>query len=165
MRRKPSITTAIACLALFLATTGSAIAAGHYLVSSTSQIKPSVLKALKGKRGPAGPAGSQGAQGPAGTAGAAGTSFTTADITEVPGTPVSMCALGGGSCEVGAGGATCPTGTVVIGGGWLGGSTPPVDATVSDNGPTTNATTWEVVIANNSTSSAPSFTPYAICAS
>jgi hypothetical protein len=51
--------------------TGGAFAA-KYLITSTSQIKPSVLKKLKGATGPAGAAGAQGAQGPAGAAGAAG---------------------------------------------------------------------------------------------
>jgi hypothetical protein len=46
--------------------TGGAYAAKKYLITSTSQIKPSVLKALQGKQGPAGPAGSAGAAGPAG---------------------------------------------------------------------------------------------------
>jgi hypothetical protein len=61
----------IATLALVFAMTGGAYAAKHYLITSTKQISPKVLKALKGKAGPAGPAGPAGAAG-AGTAGAAG---------------------------------------------------------------------------------------------
>jgi hypothetical protein len=53
--RKPS--TWIAALALFVALGGTAVAARHYLITNTSQIKPSVLKKLKGNMGPAGPAG------------------------------------------------------------------------------------------------------------
>ncbi len=60
---------AIAWLALFVALTGTSMAASHYVVSSTKQIKPSVLKKLHGNRGPA---GSQGSVGPAGPQGAAG---------------------------------------------------------------------------------------------
>jgi hypothetical protein len=69
--RKPSPGTAIALLALFIAMGGTAIAAHHYLITSTKQIKPSVLKSLK-KTGPAGPAGPAGPQGPGGPGGAAG---------------------------------------------------------------------------------------------
>jgi hypothetical protein len=65
-------------LALVFAMTGGAYAAKQYLISSTKQISPRVLKQLTGKagaqgpQGPAGIAGAQGPQGPAGTAGAQG---------------------------------------------------------------------------------------------
>jgi len=76
---------------------GGAYAASHYLITSTKQISPKVLKSLKGANGkngangangPAGPAGAAGAgtagaagpQGPAGTAGTNGT-------PGAPGTP------------------------------------------------------------------------------
>ena len=72
----------VACLALFVASTGTSVAARHYLITSTKQIKPSVRKALKGAKGPRGqsvagltgprgPAGATGAQGLAGAAGGA----------------------------------------------------------------------------------------------
>ncbi len=60
---------AIAWLALFVALTGTSMAASHYVVSSTKQIKPSVLKKLKGNRGPAGAQGPQGPQGASGKEG------------------------------------------------------------------------------------------------
>ena len=59
-----------ATLALVFAMTGGAYAAGHYLINSTGQINPKVLKSLKGKAGSPGAAGPQGPQGPAGAAGA-----------------------------------------------------------------------------------------------
>ena len=46
MPRKPSPTTVIACLALFVALTGTAIAASGYIITSVSQIKPSVRREL-----------------------------------------------------------------------------------------------------------------------
>lgn len=70
--RKPAPSTVIASLALFFALGGSAVAAQHYLITSTNQIKPSVLAKLKGKDGPAGPQGQAGQQGLAGPQGQAG---------------------------------------------------------------------------------------------
>ena len=72
---RPSSATIIACLALFFALGGTAIAAKHYLITSTSQIKPSVLTKLKGhpgKQGPAGPTGATGATGAQGVTGGQG---------------------------------------------------------------------------------------------
>jgi hypothetical protein len=59
-------------LALVFAMTGGAYAAKKYLITSTKQISPSVLKSLHGKAGPAGAQGPAGAVGPAGPQGAAG---------------------------------------------------------------------------------------------
>jgi hypothetical protein len=69
--RRPSPGLAIAVVALFIALGGTASAA-HFLITSTSQIKPSVLKKLRGKRGPAGVKGATGATGAAGAPGPAG---------------------------------------------------------------------------------------------
>jgi len=44
--RRPSPTSIVASLALFVALGGSAVAASHYIITSTSQIKPSVLSKL-----------------------------------------------------------------------------------------------------------------------
>jgi hypothetical protein len=70
--RKPSPGVAIAVVALFFALGGSAIAAKHYLITSTKQFKPSVLKALRGNVGPKGPTGAAGAAGAGGAPGAIG---------------------------------------------------------------------------------------------
>jgi hypothetical protein len=63
-----------ATLALILSMGSGALAANHYLITSTKQIKPSVLRTLHGARGPQGSAGAfvAGPQGPAGPQGLRG---------------------------------------------------------------------------------------------
>jgi hypothetical protein len=48
--RKPSPTMIVAAAALVLSLGGTAIAASHYIITSTDQIKPSVLRRLGGPR-------------------------------------------------------------------------------------------------------------------
>ncbi len=63
-------------LALVFAMSGGAYAAGKYLITSTKQISPKVLKSLVGKTGPAGANGANGANGAAGEKGAQGAQGT-----------------------------------------------------------------------------------------
>src|ERR1700761_8493475 len=74
LRARMTYANVVATLALIFAMTGSAVAATHYLITSSKQISPKVLKELKapGKTGATGPAGSPGAQGLRGPAGANG---------------------------------------------------------------------------------------------
>jgi hypothetical protein len=72
MRRHLSYANVVATLALVFAMTGGAIAAKHYLINSTSQINPKVIKKLKGKTGKDGAPGKQGATGATGSPGAEG---------------------------------------------------------------------------------------------
>ena len=149
--RQPSATTAIALLALFFALGGTAVAARHYLITSTSQIKPSVLRQLMGApglaqgtpgaagptgpQGPAGPTGPQGPQGPAGPSNVSG-------LTEVQG-PKNSVAAGGVATSV----ATCPTGQhAVSGGSNVYAGTMSGEASEADEG----RTSWFVVVANSS---------------
>ena len=62
----------VAWLALFVSLGGTSLAASHYVISSTKQIKPAVLKQLRGKAGVGGKGGANGAQGSAGASGPAG---------------------------------------------------------------------------------------------
>jgi hypothetical protein len=79
--RRPTPSVVIAVIALVMALGGSAVAASRYIITSTSQIKPSVLRSLRAGNGatsstaiagPQAPAGATGAQGPVGAAGAQG---------------------------------------------------------------------------------------------
>ena len=105
MKRKSkwtSPTMVIACLALFISLTGSSIAAGHYLITSTKQIKPSVLTKLKGAKGPK---GSQGARGSSGISGLVAVTSAPVDLLyDYYIMPT----------------ATCPAGTSVVGTGSYG---------------------------------------------
>jgi hypothetical protein len=108
-RLRVSPTTVIATLALVFAMTGGAYAAKKYLITSTKQISPSVLKSLQGKAGPAGAngaPGAQGAQGPAGPAGSQGTAGA-AGVKGETGAP----GVKGEKGQNGATGSTGATGT------------------------------------------------------
>lgn len=143
--RRPSATTAIALLALFFALGGTAVAARHYLITSTSQIKPSVLRQLMGASGLAqgtpGAAGPQGPAGPTGPQGPAGPS-NVSGLTEVQG-PKNSVAAGGVATSV----ATCPAGQhAVSGGSNVYAGTMSGEASEADEG----RTSWFVIVANSS---------------
>ena len=127
--RRPPASTLIASLALFFALGGTAIAAKHYLITSTKQIKPSVLKQLHGAQGPQGPAGPQGAAGPSNLS--ALTSITGPTV-EVP------------KGEVGSAKAVCPAGSHAISGGGSGGI-----AGIAVSEMETNHQEWFIIIANS----------------
>ena len=128
--RRPSPAMVVACLALFVASTGTSIAANHYLITSTKQIKPSVLTKLKGANGPkgntgatgatgavgaagaAGATGTQGAQGPKGDTGAAGHNGATQVAVYSAVSTLAASSTNGATAEV-----SCPAGTVATGGG------------------------------------------------
>jgi hypothetical protein len=82
LRRHLSYANVIATFALLFAMSGGALAANQYLLTSTKQISPSVVKKLKGKNGArgktgaAGAPGAPGATGPVGPQGAKGTNGT-----------------------------------------------------------------------------------------
>jgi hypothetical protein len=71
-RRRFTFANVAMTLALVFAMTGGAFAAGKFLITSTKQISPKVLKSLQGKAGKTGAAGAQGPAGPVGPSGPAG---------------------------------------------------------------------------------------------
>jgi hypothetical protein len=83
-RRNLNPATVIAVVALVFALTGGAYAAGKYVITSKSQIKPSVLKALTGANGANGANGSPGAPGSPGTNGTNGTNGQTGFTETLP---------------------------------------------------------------------------------
>jgi hypothetical protein len=72
IRKRLTYSNVAVTLALVFAMSGGAYAAGKYLITSTKQIKPSVLKQLRGNTGPAGKEGLVGKEGPAGKEGLKG---------------------------------------------------------------------------------------------
>ncbi len=74
MRKQLTYANVVATLALVFAMSGGALAAGHYLINSTSQFNPKVLKKLvsTGKTGAHGASGANGATGATGPQGSAG---------------------------------------------------------------------------------------------
>ena len=121
--RRLTYANIVATLALVFAMSGGAYAASRYLVSSTKQISPKVLKSLTGKTGPVGKAGANGAPGPAGPTGPAGAAGAAGAKGET-GTP-------GTNGATGAAGPQGPPGTTGFTASLPKGSTETGDWTIS----------------------------------
>ncbi len=168
---RPSTSTIIASTALFFSLVGTGLAAKgthptpiHYVITTTKQIKPSVLSSLHGSQGPrglAGPAGPAGAAGAAGAAGPAGHFTGTESLITGAGTAPGAT-VGAQATSV----ATCPAGTNVIGGGYSWGlGTIPANVTVVADSPQGTGG-WAVTIQNNAAAAiASQFVAQALCAS
>jgi hypothetical protein len=110
--RKHLSTSVIVTVALLFTMSGGALAANHYLITSTKQISPKVLKKLKGNAGKRGAKGAQGAtgpQGPTGPAGAKGTDGSKGATGEAGFSALST--LPSGASESGEYGIGTPGGT------------------------------------------------------
>jgi hypothetical protein len=102
IRRHLNYANVVATMALVFAMSGTAVAAKHYLISSTKQIKPSVLKSLRGKTGKTGPQGLAGAPGSPGLTGKEGPAGLSA-LSPLPSGDSESGSYGAGSA---AGNAT-----------------------------------------------------------
>lgn len=159
---RPSPALVVALVAVLFSATGGAYAASKI---TGSQIARNAItgKHVKNRslspadfrgsvRGPQGPPGLQGAPGPQGPAG-------VANVTAVDGPAGFQCANGGGGCQVASSTATCPAGTVAVGGGFNA-DTPDNVVGYAKRGPNSYA-----VIATNFWSTSGSVTAQVICAS
>ena len=131
-----------------LAVAGTAGAASRWIITSTSQIKPSVRAALRGNQGPrgrTGPTGAPGARGPAGISG----------VVWVRDTGVTL-APSGQPGDVQSSFAACPVGTEVVGGGWSFDHDAPNISSVPTNG-AVGSIGWGVLMVNNASYSSEFF--------
>lgn len=164
MKRRTLIV--LGAILLIALSSGGALAANRYLITSVKQISPAVLRQLRGApgargprgpqgatgptgqasagatgpagpAGPAGPIGPAGATGPAGIQGAAGTISAATTVTG-PVATINANTLAASSV------ALCPSGDVLLGGGWNGLESA---STVPDSEPLTegNQQGWEVI--------------------
>lgn len=123
-------------MALFVALGDTAAAAHHFLITSTKQIKPSVINALR-RPGPAGPVGPSGPQGSAGAQGPAGPSNLSAlTIVRAPDQVVKPT-------KEATSIATCPSGSHVVSGGEYSGF-----ATRNGSEMSTDHQSWIVLVTN-----------------
>src|SRR5579875_3866944 len=102
LRRHLRLANLLLAAALFFSMGGVAIAAHHYLITSTKQISPKVLRKLHGRQGPPGASGPTGPAGPAGLVGPPG-------LSGPPG-PTGLTGALGPTGPVGPTGATGPPG-------------------------------------------------------
>lgn len=159
---RPSPALVVAVIAVVMSATGGAYAAskitGRQIASNAitgkhvknRSLSPADFRgSVRGPQGPAGLQGPQGLQGPAGLA----------SVTSVDGPASFQCADGGGGCQVASATASCPAGTVAVGGGFNA-DTPDNVVTYAKRGPASYA-----VIATNYWSTSANLTAQVICAS
>jgi hypothetical protein len=161
--KRITYTNVVVTFALVFAMSGGAYAAKRYLITSTKQISPSVLKQLKGSAGKAGAPGATGPQGAQGLPGAQGPQGTPGtegkDGTEgKAGVSVVGKTLGKGNKECPEGGSEFKTGATATyacnGSPWTASGTLPNGS--SETG--TWSTVYEATAAEQPMSSAISFT-------
>jgi len=108
-------------------------------------------KGRRGARGPQGPKGAPGAPGPKGATGATGPAGPTGpagtfgSITTVTGLPTYLCSYETGGCAVGSASVTCPPGTTLVGGGYMGAG---AVTTVTYDAGSSLTNTWGIVAVN-----------------
>jgi hypothetical protein len=170
LRRHLSYANVTATLALVFAMSGGALAASHYVINSTKQINPKILKALKGRTGPHGAIGAAGAKGAAGSRGSSGATGSQGPTggtgpSGISGYEVVEGPIGAGSgsgINLATSTAKCPAGKHVLGGGFHTLSGANATAYVAHDGPV-GSTEWEAVL-TSATTGAYTMRAFAICA-
>lgn len=137
--KRPSAALIVASAALCISVVGTGAAATHYLITSTKQIKPSVLAQLRGRTGPKGATGS----------------FNTHNLHVVTGPKTNLDPNGGSGTAF----ATCPANAAVLSGGY---STSLYAGQITISQPNGNG--WSVTAINNSTVSSGYIQSIAVCA-
>jgi len=122
---------------------GTGAAATHYLITSTNQIKPSVLAQLRGRPGPKGQTGS----------------FNAHNLHIIAGARVILDTFGNTN-DSGTAFATCPANTSVVSGGY---STSLVNGHITISQPYGNG--WAVTAINDDGVATPYVQAIAVCAS
>ncbi len=185
MRKRLSYANVTATLALVFAMSGGAMAANSYLINSTKQINPKVLKKLTGKpgktgasgangangtAGATGPQGPKGAEGPKGSEGPKGNEGKEGPKGETGSSGISGYQIVKGNVASGSGSgfnfayskAQCPSGKKVLGGGFLTPTGSNGQIYVAEDGPNSSGE-WEVITGSASTGGY-TMASYAICA-
>jgi hypothetical protein len=127
------------------------------VISSTNQIKPSVLNKLHGANGRNGTNGAAGAAGATGASGVPGLSgYMVVHGTTNTSVPALQSAVGE---------TACPSGDVVLGGGpnVVGVTATNNPMSIEESQPDTSNNAWAVTMENN-LSSTQQFNVYAVCA-
>jgi hypothetical protein len=114
MRKHLTYANVAATLALVFAMSGGALAAKHYLINSTKQINPKVLKKLRGNTGPRGATGAAGAQGKEGAAGKQGAEGKAAPVPETFSSSAASVAFAPGKAAEVITEVTLPAGTYTV---------------------------------------------------
>jgi hypothetical protein len=164
-RYRPSPATGLASIALAVSLSGTGYAATQLVprnsVGSLQVIDRSLLRQdFRPGQIPAGPPGEPGAPGAPGSPGAPGPAGI-ARIVSGDGPAAGQCGNGGGACQVASATATCPAGSVAIGGGF-GASTPDNVVGYAKRGP--SAAQYSV-IATNFWPSGATVVAHVVCAS
>jgi hypothetical protein len=158
---KASRPMVVACLALFVALSGTAVAASGLITSAQIKdhtIKPvdlsgAAISSLKGKKGATGPRGPTGLTGATGATGPQGAAAIPVGFTKHLNTVV-VAASGVASLT-----ASCSPGTYAVSGGFQ------FPGLVAQSAPTPANDGWTVVVANIDNVNAYTLTAYAICTS
>ncbi len=127
----------IAAVAAIAITGGSAYAGSRWIVTSIGQIKPTVLAHFQ----------------------------RTLAFADKEGPTAYMCPNGTdttGQCEVAASDARCPGASTAMGGGWDGGSSPPLGAFAGYNQADLDGRGWHVIMGNGGSGST-TFSAMVVC--